>query len=71
MIINKNLLNKKPTVILEIRLSPDKDNRWQAQVGKSLLDGATGHGNSPVNAIRDLCDALVSNPYEMQTFTLK
>lgn len=56
--------------ILGIRLSLD-ENKWYAQVGHDLLDGATGYGDTPVLAIRDLCDALVANPYEMENFTVK
>ena len=55
---------------LKIRLSLGGD-KWQAQIGESLLDGATGHGDTPLNAIRDLCNAIAASPYEMQTFTLK
>ena len=49
---------------LEVRLALNGEE-WCAQVGENLLDGCTGYGDTPVNAIRNLCDNFAANPYEM------
>ena len=41
--------------ILEIQIARDGD-QWCALVGKDLQEGIAGFGDTPVNAIRALCD---------------
>lgn len=44
---------------LEINIKLFKDgNCWCALIGEDLQSGIGGFGNTPVNALRDLCDEI-------------
>jgi len=55
--------------ILEIKISLDGD-KWCALVGEDLQEGIAGFGDTPIDAIRALCDELETNPWNLQTLTL-
>ena len=58
-----------PTEVLTITLSLD-GNQWCALVGEDLVVGAAGWGDTPVEAIRDLCFVFEDTPYNLGSITL-
>ena len=55
--------------ILEIRVCLDGDT-WCALIGENLQVGIAGFGDSPLNALDSLVDALRVTPCNMRTFAL-
>ncbi len=55
--------------IVEIKISLDGD-KWCALVGDNLQDGVGGFADSPVDAIRALCDELEFTPWNLENITL-
>lgn len=58
----------KPS-ILEIKISLD-GNQWCALVGQNLQEGIAGFADTPLCAIRQLCDELEKTPWNLEHLTL-
>jgi len=56
--------------ILEIQLFMDGD-KWCALVGRDLQEGIAGFGDTPVEAIEDLCLEFRLAPYNLKNITLQ
>lgn len=55
--------------ILEIAISLDGD-KWCALVGENLQEGVAGFADTPIDAIKALCNELEGHPWNLQSITL-
>jgi len=54
---------------LTVTISLDGD-QWCALVGDNIQEGVAGFGNSPVEALENLCQEFKSAPYNLHYCTL-
>jgi len=55
------------TLIIQLSLDGDQ---WCALVGADIIEGVAGFADTPLGAIRQLCDELEFTPYNLNNITL-
>ncbi len=58
---------KRDALTVEISLDGDQ---WCALVGANLMEGVAGFGNTPLEALKALCDEFAETPHNLHTYIL-